>query len=888
MKRIFLILLAAVVCTAGSLYMAPALEGQIVLAAESASGSPAETMQALDILAPEDEETAGAALTRMDFAGLLYRMMQYQQRNTAVFSQVSYFDDLDVYHYGNAYVSYLVERGVVLGAGDRLFYPDREITLAEATTMALRAAGYQSYMTASGRSWDVVAAETDLLSGVVADGLLTQADAAVLLYNLMFTDHLYASAVTAGDTYYAKDGLFLQAVMGLDYCDGVVEGVSGVSLYGASIGSDVLIDGTAYSVGTAYTPDADLLGYHVRAYVTRDDNQLILLMPTRNTQLEIDTEEMVSFENNRYRYETDGKIRTAKMANDMVLLYNGRYADDAAYMVPAYGFVTLIDNDGDGEYEVAKAENFESYVVDTVSAELETIVFKNLDASGNRIIIELNDYEQWYVQSDRGTNISLGSLQAGNILTIQRTGNQLLTVVRSSATISGELKYIEDGAVRMVSIGDVQYKLTDTCYSDSWDFSSFGMVTAYLDTRGRIAAITAEDTGWKFGYILDAKANQNVLYDVLMLRLLTQEGKVETLTSVENVMVDGVKTKSGQVAYGVLAGVYDQFADAVTTGNQYTNERLTTRLVRYCLNADGEIKKLDTPLKLGMFEGDDVAFSDDDALLLRSKGSLFYKSYYRMLRSIFAERADIEGEIMADAETKVFVIPQEGDDKTYQDYRVTDLAGSRMTDGQYYNVSGYTINAGAVATDVIVLSKPAGTANTKHFMIVDNKTKILQDGEPVLALHGYTRGERQTFAVAEQVLPAVAYDDIAHGDVIIYEMSGDKIIVNAIAYNTAGTGLLNTTDCYSATGTHSNVDYRAVRGVVTKMDSSSLQFAFDTLRGEVWSKPGTISFYDVSDDEMFVGNTNDLHTADVYGDQADVVFLSTRNGIILDMVAVRQ
>ena len=59
-------------------------------------------------------------------------------------SATSFFKDVAPSHWGNAYINYVAQRGIMDGVGDGTFNPDGTLTLAQALTIAVKAGGRQA------------------------------------------------------------------------------------------------------------------------------------------------------------------------------------------------------------------------------------------------------------------------------------------------------------------------------------------------------------------------------------------------------------------------------------------------------------------------------------------------------------------------------------------------------------------------------------------------------------------------------------------------------------------------------------------------------------------------------------------------------------------------
>lgn len=176
---------------------------------DAATANAAETLRVLGVV----DGTGGTAfnpggtLTRAEFCKMAVEILgrggeEPAQRNRTIFS------DVGPSHWARGYVNLAASITVggsggaegaagtrlIMGVGDGTFRPDRAITYGEAVTMLMRVLGYGDQDVASGANWYDgyvgLAGSSGLADGLSLSGAstLTRGQAAILFYNLLFTN----------------------------------------------------------------------------------------------------------------------------------------------------------------------------------------------------------------------------------------------------------------------------------------------------------------------------------------------------------------------------------------------------------------------------------------------------------------------------------------------------------------------------------------------------------------------------------------------------------------------------------------------------------------------------------------------------------------------------
>ncbi len=892
MKKIISFVLAFVLTMASVTAIAGAEETAETINA----GEAVETIFALDIMQKNNlgEMNLSENVTRAEFVMTLYRLLNYNSRNNDVFASTAYFNDVDIYHYAAGHVENMVIRGLIRGFDDGSFRPEDNITLEQVCSVLVEAAGYidKDYMS--------VVYKTDMLKGVSlsTSDLVMREDLSKILYNLLYAEIM----VKENDTYTVR-GEFINEVLDIEYFDGVLDGVGGISLYNKDI-SEKLISVNKKEYAALFEANEEYLGYNVRCYLNKDKDAL-LIYPRRNEILTINSDEIYSYRERVYTYyDENGKKETAELKKDYDGILNGYYTDDVSAMLPDYGCVKLVDNNSDGDYDVAIVEAYESYVVGQVIDE-EQFVLKNTKQDGSNTVFDLGDFAKYKIVNADETPASISSINENSVITVCRNSNKRIKIYTSKETVKGIPQGITsmDGVLN-ITIDDVVYKTVPDFYQGSWDGASIVNLILRMDINGRVAGTDLgteadDENGWRFGYIRRVGQDFDTGEAVVRIKLLDQDGTTKNLEAAQRTTVDDQPIKDPKQLEDAIKAAYNNFEDTLPQGAmsddtyKYAKENITTRLIRYRLNSDGKIARIDTPKRQSVYDSTETSTSAGDSFMMRCKGYMYYHNNQKQLKQVYASRLDLYGEVIVNSSTKVFVVPEESNtDPDEDDYFVTKFSSVGFKSaGQFVYAAGYNTDEHSLVCDAIVVRKNGGSGGQKIMVVDSVKKAVNEDDEVVDMAVGYVSKTHTELKIKDTKSNAVDPTSLATGDVILFTSINDEIIIDEVIYNSAGTGVINNTHVYSPEGTtHFNADYRVLKGKAARMSDGYFLIDVGTTAqlGEIVTASSMV-IVDLEEERepIKTGNISELRTAEYFANDADTVLLSTDNGKIVDVIVIR-
>ena len=821
-------------------------------------------------------ENINSAVTRGDFAYMLGAMLNAAD----VKATQSYFSDVDLYHYAAGSIQMLFERGIIAGCGDGTFAVDRIVTAEEASAILLRIMGYDAIGEVSDKNY----VSTKIRSKY--SGELTLSQCLEILYNAMFEDTVVINGFRGSDVTYAKGDIFLREIMKLDYCDGVLQTVGGQSLYdNFEHRREIVVDGNRYETDSDFS--SDWLGFKARVfYSTEDENKAVAVETLANTVLTIDMKAYKDYSDNVLSYHnTSGGVRKANIINKKDILYNNGVVNDIKANIPKYGKITLIDNDYDSIYDVVMIYGYESAIISRASSTDKILQFKNHSA------ITLSDYDKVEIVDQNGKELEISDLKENDAVCIYTFKTDYVRLEVSSDSLLGKIDAVDTESNWVeFTIDGKQYFAYSNYSSQGIDFNAGQTVTLLLDGYGRIAGIITEgDSEWKIGYIMSVKLKR----DILRFEILNQNGQIEKIDAAEYVKLDGVKKDVYDLETDINT-IYQNFNDADLSGN----ELVTTRVMRYFVNNEGMISKIDTPTVLTMLNYKGITVSENDKLLMRVKGRLHRPESGYKYKIDSPGRVVVDGEVEPSAKNIAFIVPEETntDPDPETDYGVTQIESLKAVKGGDYYISAYNYSPESLTTDILVIRKNTGTSEDSNIILVDRVVDTYNEetGEIEKVLKGYVNAQKKEYVVNEKS-STVTVGTVKRGDVISFKVQNDKILLGELIWREDGTGgsKLKSAGIYSSDNTtfHYYSEFRVLLGKIERIDGKLALLDVGNTNGfkyDLFTLPASVLIYDTQ------GGKNPFYTSESSsiltrkdGSADTVIVAQGKRGGVTSMIVIK-
>lgn len=634
----------------------------------------------------------------------------------------SKFADVPLTHWGLGYINVAASRELVVGDDGIHFRPDDPITISEAAVIFTKMLGYDPKAASAGgypTGYMITAENIGLFDGVSqSSGNATRSTIAKMAENALEIKLMEQTGYGSNIQYEISDKTILKDTLNVEKLYGQVTGNRFTKLSGTSSLKDnqVEIEGKIYNDVTGQA--TSLLGYQVMYLVKENKNtsrvnSVIMAVEDSNAmnKIEIDGENIVNItgnENKKLEYwrdkQSDSKTKTANIAEDAKLIYNGVAAEfDASLIKPENGSITgvieLIDTDRDDSFEIISVIHYDNYVVDSVS-EVSKKIYDKYEKGYITLDPENSDIK--FSLTKDGNEIDLSELKEWNVLSVAKSlDGSVLTVKVSDKVAEGT---VTEKSKEYVYIDGEKYKIAEN-YTKTISIDDTGKF--YLDNYNRISAVDATKRfAGNYAYLYDAyetdASGRKVTFE-----FLTTDGKHESVIGADKMTLDGV---SSSTPGNVLKKLKDD------------NGNIIPQVITYELNDKGNLKTVDLAENMTDGKIDEKQFS-----LNVSAEGLEYKASVGKL-----------GKYNVSASTLIFDIPSASSSDEYS-VKKKDM----LIDGSKYDVRMYDVTESMTATIMVITNSAGVISGENSIAVVDSLSTVMNsDKEKVDKLYAYTDGKR--------------------------------------------------------------------------------------------------------------------------------------------------
>ncbi len=601
---------------------------------------------------PDGTFQAEETMTRAEFAALAVRLRGIDGGSAEVQTP---FPDVSAGHWASGVISSAVGSGILKGYPDGYFYPEEKITVGEAICVMIGMLGYQYFAENQGGYPQGYLAQASSLgiwrTAANADSVITRGMIAELIYRASEVDILRQVSYGQTAELEKKRGVTYLTEYHDIYKDrGIVTADRYTKINGDTTlqAGEVEIDGVAYDAGDSGAQA--YLGQSVEFYYQKDDtadrNMLLFVTPRSNRIIEVKSTDLAQdTTNSRLSYYEGGRRQHETIENNADVIYNLGYEGkainlEAQTLLDLHGTITGIDNDNDGGIDVLILTDWDTVVVESVSAQDQRISLKFGEAP-----IDLDDSSIRYSIRKGGQEIALNDIMAKDVLSVAASRNfgdtgaakRSIQMVVCTDIVSGSVTAVsEEGVTIGAADGQgTEYRVSDRFISENGtEITNDFKGAFYLDVLGEIAYYEqGGSSGKRFGYILEAASEGGISTDY-STKMLTQSGEVSIIPFASRLNVDGTGRTAAE-AYQILA------ANTELAGK-------VRAMVRYSLNSEGKINFLDTKAPNSDHDIDELTESK-----ITFSNGMRYQSQSHMLVSYQDPQRYIIGD-----DCVVFVIPE--------------------------------------------------------------------------------------------------------------------------------------------------------------------------------------------------------------------------------------
>lgn len=715
-------------------------------------------------------------ITRAEFADYIVKAMNF----TTVTDKV-YFSDVKTDYWAAGSINALVERGVIDGTRNGSFEPDSYVTYGQVCKMVLAAAGYRGMIESLNYE--------DVMSGYIAyakrlklnEGVDLNTEDEVTMYNaakLLYNGMKLSSVLSINDTATVEDVDLFEALRGVYISEGRVE-----AYFGGSITNSVCEDiSTVYIEGAEYTLDSDIsaeefFGKRVElTYIKYSDDlkKIIYLedVSSRNEVLDIQSLYTESFDAHTLTVKyTDSKNedlkKNAKIAKGAKVIYNGEVSEkrlsdifDDFINEKRYGHIKLVKTNG-SEYDLCIVKSYEDFIVSSYNTDEN----KYFGSSASQSEVDFNSFENISVFDSSGNTVTLPANKNSVVALAPSENGMYMEAVSCLNAVSGVISNVKDSQHKL-TIDNSEYELSKQAYEKTSLSSVLNSnVKAVLNLEGKVAFLDVQADGdYSLAYISKAAVENNMFSENPILKLyLPDTTELKIFGFADKVNIDGVSI-SGESP----AKIFTAFpgGEYKKSGSEY-KIKIPGQLIRYTLNKDGKINKIDT-YNIGEGEngGNSLTRNHDGSEALRYVAlnkrfgmDCIYDATNTKL--IYVPQKNDEGEIVLNGETL---------EETIEMYKSKVPIWSEWN----YYVESYKLNDKNYYEDVIVVRMETTQEDQTAFMFKEVIEALDDEGSAVKQLVGMTgSGEVNYFITDEQVLGDVEAGDIVMANI---NMTGKEVV----------------------------------------------------------------------------------------------------------------
>lgn len=627
------------------------------------------------------------------------------------------FRDVDASH---PYYSEILEvcgRGLMVGVSDNLFAPEYGITLKEVQKVIVSMLGYNIQAVQYGgypKGYITTAANLGLLKGVGSDenSVVTQKMIINILYNALDVKLL------VNETFYKyteSDDTFMTGVLMIGKTVGVMADNGYTSINGASgiaVGS-VKVGDIAAEPKNSIANAREYIGRRVEMYYSMPDNYgknvAVYIAPLESDDvITFDIRDFISFDGNTVSFEKDNKPYKKRVGKNATMIINNetyKIFDENSFKFKDGDVTIITGNDG---YCTIIANKYEYAIISSID-DISMRAYNKLKGEGTNSVIDFSgsdvDEDCITVLDENNQTLRFSDLAVGDTLNIRRSKNYMI-VERINNTLSDFLiKSIRtDGKGEIYSSDNEEYTASRVyeTLSNREKFTAGMKCKLYFNKFDEIIWIESgeDNQDGLMGIITMADSFEED--ETRIVKLYTQQGKIEKFNSGEKLLLNGQRKKFDDILIRLKAAIGE--------------------LVIYKTDEGGILTEIILPNSFGEDDG-------NGWYELVPEGRYYFEGQGLALSTLFFSGDD----------TVKFTIPES--ESEYRDEKKFSVNSIAFSGDTYYTVRAYARNKNDVIADAIVLRREAASGGTvkdgEAFIISSILETINEDDEICRKITGY-------------------------------------------------------------------------------------------------------------------------------------------------------
>jgi hypothetical protein len=440
---------------------------------------------------------------------------------------------------------------------------------------------------------------------------------AKMLYAALNADIMEANYVNGQATYKVSYGnSYLSSYLHMQTYNGIVTATSKTGLFSESekAAKDYIkVGNEQYFINGDKNYD-DYLGMSV-VILYRDNNEekelISLYVPENKNQIvKIDSNDIVQDKSGVQSVcVQENKIREYTISQDAAFIYNGtavQYMNDSDMRINE-GYIILIDNDNDREFETVKVFSLESTVIKS-SSETDLrivgkndVVYKLYDSTNDKIttIIDENENVISFSKLKKGDTVSLGYEKNSDKIIFIQKGRKVSGKI--DKIISDEIICIDGTEYNM----NYSFKTGKSGYKPDIIKTGIG-VTAYIDARNEIVGIEVTSNVDLYGYMTRLYVDE-FWDDIVKIKIFGSDGKFHEYELNDKLTFNSVHIKDKKQ-------LLEKNQYALWNGSQLRHQP-----VQYQINSSEKVTKISTAVNNNRY-----ASYDENNFSLDYSGEITY------------------------------------------------------------------------------------------------------------------------------------------------------------------------------------------------------------------------------------------------------------------------
>lgn len=825
------------------------------------------------------------SITRAEFAEMMLRFAVIP----ATGGSTSSFEDIPNGDESLSYINTAVDQKIILPYLNNRFDPEGVVTKQQVARAVLTVLGYGGWAESAGgypNGYIKTAAGTAMFDGIKKGetDVMTYSDVIRVLANsstIPLCEPVYQNGYIDYDV--NEDKTILSENHEASSIKGTIIANDITSITGLYATKGCIIVNTNIGHVQLNSGGKDVtkyIGYNATVYYKTENDQDILayIVPNSKTkEITFNNSDVDKYSNGTYQYYEDGKRKTARIANDAEVIYNGKRVTDlsafkdASYMyfprnekeIPDDGTIKLVSTDGSSNYNLVFVNVMDCFVVDHYGGTNKSIYFKD-----NKAAVNVEDEDDYDIYDLDGKEMLPTELKEWDVLEAYKAADNSYTkyvVVRN----------VVEGTVTSIKKSNNDYDEIvingNSYYYDNEDDGKIAVGIGgvfLLSSNNRIIMMTDESVAHDvtFGYLVSSWHED--YEDMGEARILTMDGNLVIYKFANKVKLDGVTYKK---------------QDDMPLENR--------QLITYKL-ANNELKTIDTVYSNKTASPSDlrVLYSNmpnGSASESEKSDGLLYKKNLNCFG----------GRILVNADTKFVTVPDKN--SRFEKYSVNSIS-SLKNDKNYKNLTAYALGKNSITADIIVQELAGGIdgdieGETNIAVVSDVMYGLNPKEDEADAMEVYINGTTQNiFGEGRNTLGKTEGDSfypVSVGDIVRYNIDSDGIVTTLDPIYIQSYGELAMPDdfekniygtdrrflcwAYDRAGDFLGVAVNPNHEIVSPERGSVVYFS---------ASQANVYIYDRSRKKVYTGTLDDVETYSTVSDECSNIYVSAFKGEIKDIV----